>query len=290
MLTDEQRILRQSGIGGSDVGILLGYNKYSTPLDLYLKKTTTLQPEDLSDNESIYWGNSFEPNIARRYQELTGHVVLASDTCRHPTYPFILATPDGLIEGMKKGLEIKTVGKRARASQWIDNKIPKSYFMQIQHCMFVLDYDEWDLAALFEGQELKIYNFKRDKAFDQIIIEACSKFWNEHVVPLIPPPIDFDSHFALDAVRKLYNKVDPTQIELDDETVNWIKIWKEAKQQVKKHEAAVRVAQTHLLDKMGNNNMGIDSKGGMLIRKEINAKEYTVEPKTYITLTYKGKK
>lgn len=289
MLTKEQRLLRQSGIGGSDVGILLGYNTNSTPLNLYLKKVNPLEDEDVSDNEAIYWGNSFEPNIARRYEELTGHKVLASDTCRHPEYPFILATPDGLIEGMKKGLEIKTVGKRAR-EHWENNKIPKSYFMQVQHCMFVLDYDEWDLAALFEGQELKIYNFKRDKGFDKIILDVCSEFWNEHVIPQIPPPVDFSSPLALEAVKALYDKVDPTQVELDDDTQNWVKIWTEAKEQVKKHEAAVKTAQAHLLDKMGNNNTGILPNGTMLVRKEINTKGYSVGPSKYVTLTYKGLK
>ena len=52
---DEQwHLRRRLGIGGSEIGTILGLNKYQTPFDLWLIKTGRKTPDDLSDKPAIH--------------------------------------------------------------------------------------------------------------------------------------------------------------------------------------------------------------------------------------------
>ena len=44
-------------LGGSDISVVMGLNRYKTPLQLWLEKTQRVQPKDLSNVESVYFGN-----------------------------------------------------------------------------------------------------------------------------------------------------------------------------------------------------------------------------------------
>jgi predicted phage-related endonuclease len=60
--------LRTTGIGGSDAGAILGLNKYSSPLSVYLAKKNMISEENqgkTSSNESIRWGKMAESAIRK---------------------------------------------------------------------------------------------------------------------------------------------------------------------------------------------------------------------------------
>ena len=67
--------LRNSGIGGSDAATVLGLNKWKSPFQLWLEKTGQTEPDDLSQNEYVYWGTVLEQVVADRFCELTGKKV-----------------------------------------------------------------------------------------------------------------------------------------------------------------------------------------------------------------------
>ena len=64
--------LRNIGIGGSDAAIIAGLNRWKSPYQLWLEKTRQVEPEDISDNEYVYWGTVLEQLVADRFCELTG--------------------------------------------------------------------------------------------------------------------------------------------------------------------------------------------------------------------------
>ena len=78
--------LRQIGIGGSDVAVLLGLSKWRTPLDVYNSKIEA--PEE-SDNASMEWGRRLEPVIREKYAEAVGtEVTIPPFMFQHPgQYP-----------------------------------------------------------------------------------------------------------------------------------------------------------------------------------------------------------
>ena len=48
---------RKSGVGGSDGAAIMGLNKYSSPLEVWLVKTGKQPSPDLSGNQAVEWGN-----------------------------------------------------------------------------------------------------------------------------------------------------------------------------------------------------------------------------------------
>ncbi|NLH44914.1 MAG: endonuclease, partial [Acholeplasmataceae bacterium] len=67
---------RNSGIGGSDAGIIVGLNKWKSPFQLWLEKTGQVEAESLSDNEFVYWGNVLEQVVADEFTVRTGKKVM----------------------------------------------------------------------------------------------------------------------------------------------------------------------------------------------------------------------
>lgn len=182
--------LRSSGIGGSDAGIIIGVNKYKTPVELWKEKVECRS--DFAGNEATYWGTTLEKDVADAYQNRTGSKVVQSHkTYRHKEYPFLMAHIDRRIVGEKKGLECKTaLNKWWKPDQWGEpgtDEVPDSYLAQCQHYMAVTGWDSWDLAVLLSGPEFRIYHIDRNQEFIDILIERECIFW-KHVVDKTPPP------------------------------------------------------------------------------------------------------
>ena len=61
---------RQRGIGGSDVGAILGVNKWKTPFEVYLEKTEEIT-EVKETSEAAYWGTELEELVAKEFSKRT---------------------------------------------------------------------------------------------------------------------------------------------------------------------------------------------------------------------------
>lgn len=100
---------RQTGIGGSDIGAILGVSPFKSAVDVFLAKTAP-NPSD-EQTEWTYWGHAVEPIIARRFSEEQGVELIRPDAiARHPQHDWRVGNPDGMIPGPPAGvLEIKNV-------------------------------------------------------------------------------------------------------------------------------------------------------------------------------------
>ena len=58
--------LRSKGIGGSDIGAILGVNKYRSLVDVYLDK---IEGKKVEDNNAMFWGRILEPIIRAEFQK-----------------------------------------------------------------------------------------------------------------------------------------------------------------------------------------------------------------------------
>ena len=84
--------LRKKGIGGSDIGAIMGLNKYMSALTVYKVKVEGLQI-DLSDNANVRRGKDLEDlilkNYVRPYLEPAGYTVEKPDfMIINNKYPF----------------------------------------------------------------------------------------------------------------------------------------------------------------------------------------------------------
>lgn len=190
---------RRQGIGGSDAAAVLGVGKYGSALEVWLDKTGR-KPESPS-TEPMWWGSALEDLIARRYMERTGRKVWKPDrTLVHPIHPEIIGTPDRLVIGQKRGLEIKTASIHV-ADEWGregTDQIPHGYAIQCLLYMAITGFPVWDCIVLIGGNETRIYTLWRDEAFENMMVNRLVEWWRTYVVPDVKPLVDARSGHALE--------------------------------------------------------------------------------------------
>lgn len=191
MLTDAQRLNRQSGLGASDSAIIMGYSSYKTPYQLYLEKIGIVSNEN-EINEQQYWGNALEPLIIKRFSEENDVKITFPDTIYHPKYPFIFANLDGWIESENAVVEAKCANSFQR-KEWdmaLTDGIPLIYLIQIAKQVAVTNATRGYCAVLIGGMEYKQFIYERDAAFEELIIESDINFWNCVQNKIEPAPIN----------------------------------------------------------------------------------------------------
>lgn len=200
---------RKNGIGGSEIGTILGLNKYDTVVRLFHEKVGTAQPR-MEDNEKMFWGRKLEDEIAEiwKYYDGTedGYIENFKNNkivrdCRNingyivnPKYPWLFASLDRVIN-MKGGvnlitgeplstegvLEVKTLSYWS-AQMWQDG-IPISYLAQVHQYMIIIESDYAEIAILQDGNVFKVEKIQRDEALCERIIEISKAFWENRVLP-----------------------------------------------------------------------------------------------------------
>ncbi|MFK8242842.1 MULTISPECIES: lambda-exonuclease family protein [unclassified Facklamia] len=182
--------IRSKGIGGSDVGTLLGLNPFKSKYQLWLEKTGQLEAPDIGSNVAVQIGNELENLVARLFMQETGlQVQKDNKTYFHKDYPFLLANIDRKIIGQKALLECKTTSAFNKA-QWEDDEIPASYIMQVQHYLNVLDYDKAYIAVIIGNHDFIWKEIERDQELIDMYTKEAETFWNEHVLKNAAPEID----------------------------------------------------------------------------------------------------
>lgn len=203
--------MRTKGIGGSDAAIVCGLNKWKSPHALWLEKTGQVEPEDLSDNEYVYWGHKLEQLVADRFCELTGKKVRKCGLMQSIEHPFMLASVDRLVVGENAGLECKTANGFS-GKQWEADEIPDAYYIQALHYMAVTGFDKWYIAVLIGGNRFVWKEIPRNDEEIAALIEAENVFWFM-VENNIEPPVDGTASCSESLLKKYPGgKKEPVQL------------------------------------------------------------------------------
>ena len=253
--------LRSTGIGGSDAGVIIGVNKYKTPVELWREKISG--KSDFEGNEATYWGTTLEKDVADAYQERTNTKVAKSNiTYRHKDFDFMMAHIDRRVIGQRKGLECKTaLNKWWKPDDWGEagtDEVPKSYIAQCQHYMAVTGWDSWDLAVLLSGPEFRIYTIERSEELIEAIIEAERVFW-QHCIDKTPPPPT-----SLSDVLKMYPRDNETSIIANPEIEEEVRFLAELKEQEKCLDEMIDDAKKNIQTFMGESMVLIGPEGDEL--------------------------
>lgn len=90
-----------------------------------------------------------------------------------------LCSPDGLVEGKNRGLEIKAPMLKTHIKYLLGGKLPTEYFCQVQGSMYITGFNEWEFMSYYPGLEPFIITAKRDEEFiaklDRALDEFCLK-------------------------------------------------------------------------------------------------------------------
>lgn len=242
---------RKHGIGGSDAAAILGLNKYATQYTVWLEKTNRAEPDDLSDNEKVYWGTVLEPVIANEFAKRHPEFYITEPGAMYQSeeYPWMLASVDRVInveQGRKKTeggswvfttpgaiLEVKTVGERRRAD-W-DDGVPDYYLAQVIHYLAVTGFDTAYVAVLIAGQEYREYTIDRDQDDVDYLIEKEKEFWGYVERDEVPPAMG--GHAEAEAIIEQYPVADDLFLKMLDDDVPQVGQYMEIGEKIKELQA-----------------------------------------------------
>ncbi|WP_110954749.1 YqaJ viral recombinase family nuclease [Anaerosinus massiliensis] len=271
---------RKLGIGGSDIGAILGINNWKSAIDIWMDKTD--QSEDGEQSEAAYWGNMLEELVAKEFEIRTAEegnpikVRRCNAILQHPEIPYMLANVDRLIVGQDVGLECKTTSAYNN-SEWEDDKLPDSYYLQCQHYMAVTGYKSWYIAVLIGGQKFKYKLVERDEEMIKIIFERAAEFW-KHVENKTMPSVN-GTEACTAALKKLFPEGNGNSIELPDTADIYIKQYEQADFEERAAKERKTEAQNTLQNMLGENESG--TIAGRLVNWKTTKGRSTFDSKTF---------
>ncbi len=208
MLTEDQKRLRLTGVGGSEIGAILGLNKYQKPIDVYRAKTEPGYSPEVGHHAER--GTFLEDGVARWFAHRTGSELREVGTIVHPGKPIVLSTPDRLARMPGRDeidLSIKFPGPRAAFTTdpeeaWGEqgtDSVPSRALVQVQWELIPLGIlygiREAAVAAPLDG-DLRIYRIAADPELQAMMMDEAERFWRNHVEKRTPPPVDGSSSYG----------------------------------------------------------------------------------------------
>lgn len=200
--------LRSRGIGGSEIGTVLGVNPWKSATQLFFEKLGLFQEEG-TGNMRMFMGNYMEAHIADlwKYWDGSEESVIqnhnnkrqvrkcsaATQTIWLAEHPYLIANIDRRIDSVpgraaKGVLECKTING-FYAQQWAAG-IPASYLYQIQQYMLVTGYEYSEIALLQDGNSLSVISFDADKLAHELILESATAFW-QRIIDARPAALEY---------------------------------------------------------------------------------------------------
>lgn len=248
---EEWKQIRSNGIGGSDVGALLGVNKWRTPIDVFIDKT---KGSEFSGNTFTHWGHMLENVVFKEFQ--SKHQEL---NCY--TVPFTMkkgnavANVDGMVfdkQLCKYGvLEIKTTST-FNSKEWEGEEIPQSYYAQVQHYLYVTGLDYAYIACLIGGNKYKEFFVERNEDDIKLISETIENFWNENILKNIPPMLDGSDSYSK-YLLEMSEKENDEVIEIEDLSIK-AEEYKHLKSQIEDLEKQLKVKEQEIIKEMNDNS------------------------------------
>lgn len=187
-MTINQNEDRSNYIGGSDISVIMGMNRWKTPLKLWLEKTGEVVPDDLSKVEAVQLGTELEEFVAQKFARETGKQVRVQNKMYvHPDYPYMVAHIDRLITGSDELLECKTCSAYKK-EEWDNDCIPQEYILQVIWYLGLTGRKKGYIAVLIGGQSFKYKEIDFDQELFDVMVDKANKFW-DMVKTKTPPPI-----------------------------------------------------------------------------------------------------
>lgn len=262
---------RRLGIGGSDIGAILGFNKYKTPLQVWKEKVGEVGPDEAG--EAAYWGTQLEPVVAQEYSKRTGFKVQrVNRIIQHPIMAWMAANIDRIVwqNGKmpvvkndirsKHLLECKTTNPFAK--DWGEeetDEIPNSYNLQCTWYLIILNADICDVAVLIGGQKYSQYRVVRNPKLEAMMIQRARQFWFDNVIAGVPP-----KPTALNEVNECFKRDNGNSILADCDTQESITELKRLKKEIKSLETQAELHETKIKQCLGESAILVDNHGNKL--------------------------
>ncbi len=248
--------LRRKGIGGSDVSIIAGINKFKSVFQLWLEKTGHVELEE-TDSEYAHFGTILEPLVKKEFMRRTGKKIRArNEILQSETYPFMLCDLDGVIyeDGEMCIFEAKTASAY-KQDVW-ERGVPVEYILQVQHYMAVTGAKKAYVAALVGGNHFYTHTVSRDEELVGMIIAMEKEFWERNVLAGEEPVPD-GSEATTAYINEKYEKCNGKTIELPEEALEIVCRYEDISQQMKEIGERKETLANQLRNYLGENESGL---------------------------------
>jgi predicted phage-related endonuclease len=164
---------RRAFIGGSDARIIMG-NDEAALVELWREKRGEAEPEDLSMNLIVQLGTATEELNRTWYERNTGRSI-GDVQCRvqHSAIPWMMATLDGIVEGMGAVFEAKFM----LPWSFSEEAAAEKYMAQVQHNMWVTHLRSAVLSIITGGGKWVEITIPMDPLYLSVLMSAEKKFW-----------------------------------------------------------------------------------------------------------------
>jgi putative phage-type endonuclease len=193
---------RQSGIGGSDIGPVLGFPAFGrTVIDVWEEKVSTV-PLSTALTPDMQRGMALEQIAIDQYVLRTGRKLRRQPMRRHRDLAFLVGNVDRQQVGDPRGpgiAEVKVPRLRTFARIKAEG-LKEYYWAQMQHYLVVFDYT-WGTFIIFNADAWEViwFDVERDEKWSKKIIEEGTVFWREYVVKNVRPPEPKQSELKMEA-------------------------------------------------------------------------------------------
>jgi putative phage-type endonuclease len=260
---------RQEGIGGSEVGALVGISEYETSWSVY--NTKKRGGKDLSALAAVEWGHRLENVVAEKVAEEVGLVSrFGGGLWANREKPFLRVTPDRFATKPRAWtaqalIECKTAGDDEhwesgiiRPNGYGTGSAPLSYQAQAQWQMGIIGLPVCYLGCLVLGRERQFFtveiHFDKDW-FAELAAEA-ERFWFENILGDEPPMHDLRHPKTEELLKLLQPKVVKPSVDLPADTEDWLAGYLKAKEAVKEAEAELDSIKNYLRMMTGDAGAG----------------------------------
>lgn len=183
----EHMAWRTQGIGGSDLGAILGMDMYRTANDVYMGKTG--QAAEFEGNRATEHGQKYEPRARALYSKLVGEPMEAA-CVQHETYPMCRASLDCLSESGHRGGEIKCPFRGTATMRGaVTGRVVDHYGPQCSYNRALSGAQLFDFFVFQDGHH-RLVPVEAHQALEEKLIQFAVEFWNNHVLRRIPPPLE----------------------------------------------------------------------------------------------------
>ena len=228
---------RKLGIGGSDVAPLMNMSPYSTPLDVYREK---MNPEIIykEETEDLKRGKRVERYILQEYCEVNDcKLEVNLPTVTHPEYPFMRGNIDAKVVGQNVIVEAKST--KCSIAKW-EEGIPQDYRTQVAYYAMLSNAERVDVPVLFSNWQYACFTYWRDYEYEALIKKAVIDFWNNHIIPGIPPEPSIPAE-----LQTVYPKIENAKtIKADNEIREKVSLWQETsikRKELEKQEEKLKI-------------------------------------------------
>jgi putative phage-type endonuclease len=242
---------RLDGIGGSEVGALIGVNEYETTWSVWKRKVGTEPDEELS-GAPIEWGHRLEEVVAAKTAEEIGLVSrFAGGLWAWPDKPHIRVTPDrfatkprswktlGIIEcktaGDDEHWESGTIHPKSSGS----GRAPLGYQVQLQWQMGILGVPIGWLGCYVSNFARDFFTVEVhfDKDWFAEMVSAADTFWQDNVKGKVIPMHDLRHPVTEELLKAEHPHVIRPSVKLPAEAEQLLREYQVAKREFDEAEA-----------------------------------------------------